>query len=314
MSIEATKIKTQIEVKNENENEKTQMNSSVREIIDWSGRSFRVRASRVDLLLWINLLFLAVVSTVFFVDWSAFVKANEGLTGANLLPSLAHPLGTDGMGRDLLVRFTEAFRGGVLPLWLCGVGSMLSAVAIRGAVFAFDNSRVFSWIHRFMSGFSQICLSLPFGLVVFILVVLFESTGIGVLLASGGIFLFFKTYQQTDLLLSEYAQLGYWQAHEVVGGSRVERYIKYGLLSSFKRPLLSDAALGLNMLFVVEMTLSYLGFGIQEPSPSFGNILSSQLNKLIFGQAEFLIIATGVTFLVTLIPVSIIKVIDRPRA
>lgn len=58
-------------------------------------------------------LFLCLV----LIPWGNFLSSDIDLKNTLSLPTFNHPLGTDNLGRDLVLRLSGAFLGVVLPLW-----------------------------------------------------------------------------------------------------------------------------------------------------------------------------------------------------
>lgn len=229
---------------------------------------------------WIGLLFFALLAGV---PWGRYFSANVDLTQMNAASSWTHPLGTDNLGRDLLVRLSEAVKGAILPLWC--VTLLASAIGTWGGY----------WVCRWMGAaknehwpmFIVSCCSLvaavPIGLIVFFVAALIGSTGLfPVLIALASLVL----VRSGGLVLELYGRdnkLGYWQAHAASGGSLASRLWTYGLLGGWRKAILDSLCLHLRVGVTIEASLSYLGFGIAEPQASLGNILASHFDSSLKG-------------------------------
>ena len=69
----------------------------------------------------------------------------------------------------------------------------------------------------------------------------------------------------------------------MLGGSKLTRVIKYGVFRSWKKEIVEMFFIHLQLAFIIEVSLSYLGFGVQEPNPSFGNMFKSHFDLILRG-------------------------------
>lgn len=181
--------------------------------------------------------------------------------------STAHLLGTDQLGRDLLSRMIHGARVslaiGVLGM-LCGAafGVVCGLVSgfVRGAV---DEALMFlvdAWV------------SLPFLIIALsVVAMLGSSLTVLILLAtlSG-----WATYTRVSRGLALAArEQQYILAAQALGASRARLLLRH-LLPNIVAPLIVLATLELTAIIMLEASLSFLGFGVQPPTPAWGYMVS----------------------------------------
>ncbi len=198
-------------------------------------------------------------------DWSALSAA----------PSLAqgHWFGTDAIGRDILAR---TLAGGRLSLT---VGALATAMALGlglayGAIAGYAGGR----IERTMVRALDVLSALPFLLIVILLLSLFGRSLWLLLAAIGG-------YVWIDLarvVRSEAARLR--EAPFVLAaraaGARFDQVLRWHLLPNLLPLAVVYLGLILPQAILVESFLGFLGLGLDEPSASWGTLLSEGSQEL----------------------------------
>lgn len=260
-----------------------------------------------------NVAVLVVFAALAILPWEAWLGGKINLAASLAPPSWGHPLGTDNMGRDLLVRIAAAVRGSVLPLWLGVVLGAAAGIAVACAAIVGERGR--SWLRgaavaRSLDLSATVLAAVPIGLVVFAWAVWQEKAGIApVLLALGALFAV-RTYLETRDLYRRDAELAYWTAHRALGGALAARLWRYGLRAGWTSALLRTLAFHLRTAVAIEASLSYLGFGVQEPQASFGNMLASHFDLFLKGRFEVLLMLVLALLLVAAVPSAAYGVAD----
>ncbi len=221
-------------------------------------------------------------------------------------PSLRHPMGTDALGRDL---FTRVLYGGRISLT---VGLLVVAISIAigvpvGAIAGYYGGRLDSILMRITDTF----LSLPSFLVLILLsailreveLPIFEKNNVLTIALVIGILAwmtFARIVRATFLTLRE---LDFVTATRALGGSDL-RIILNHILPNSIGPIIVEATLELGYAIIEESGLSFLGFGIQPPTPSWGNLLSNAQEHLT--KYPWLAIFPGLMIFLTIISVNYI--------
>jgi ABC-type dipeptide/oligopeptide/nickel transport system permease subunit len=84
-------------------------------------------------------------------------------------------------------------------------------------------------------------------------------------------------------------KLGYWTAHEALGGTTLSRIWHYGIRGGWSGELMESLWLNLRVAVAIEAAVSYLGFGVAEPAPSFGNMLATHFDYYLKGHVGVVI-------------------------
>lgn len=200
------------------------------------------------------------------------------LGAMNALPSAAHPLGTDFVGRDLLSRIMRGTQAFFLP-GLLSVSVSLVFGAIFGVLAGY-------WPERFGTPVGlllQTLESLPKLVLVLLVIALFRAD-IYVILLTVGIT---NIPAAAELLRARIAGLrkkSYIEAALALGLPPSKVILKHVLWLHGRGLVLIQATVGMGEAILIETSLSYLGFGVQEPQPSWGNMVA--LGKDYFFRGE----------------------------
>lgn len=181
-------------------------------------------------------------------------------------PSAAHPMGTDDLGRDL---FTRVLYGGRVSI-LIGI---LSAVlgtglgALVGAVAGFYGGRSDNLLMRF----TDVAYSIP---TLPLLIVLSSYTEAAVLSMALiiGLLSWMPTARVVRGEVLSIKQMAYVEAARSLG-ARNRRIIGRHILPNAVGPIVVGATLAVGNAIILESSLSFLGLGVQPPTPTWGNML-----------------------------------------
>lgn len=186
-------------------------------------------------------------------------------------------LGTDFMGRDMLTRLILGIQAYFLPgilavLIALGLGSLLGVLAGY-------------WQRRFETAvtyFSNLIDSLP-RLVLMLLVIAAFRPSIYTIMVVFGI----TTAPTIAMLVKGKVMMlrerNFIESAVALGLSPATIIFKHILWYNCRALLLIQATIGMAEAVLIETSLSYLGFGVQEPTPSWGNMVQSGANYLLQG-------------------------------
>ncbi|WP_223593137.1 oligopeptide ABC transporter permease [Neobacillus bataviensis] len=220
-----------------------------------------------------SLIFLALVAIISclapYITTADITKINIGEMG--LEPSSKHWLGTDKAGRDV---FTRLLYGGRISL-LVGISCTFFVIFIGtliGSIAGYFGGTADSLLMRF----TDLILNFPFLVFVIVLnAILFGKVSglwvlIGVisLLYWGGI----ARIVRSKILAEKENE--YIIAAISIGCSPTKIIVKH-LLPNVLSTIIVQATITFATMIVVESALSYLGFGVPQEVPSWGNMLNS---------------------------------------
>jgi peptide/nickel transport system permease protein len=224
-------------------------------------------------------------------------------------PSAEHPLGTDDAGRDELVRL---MLGGQISL-LVGVLSTLVGTVIGltiGVVSGYFGKRLDAVLMRFTDGM----IALPLLPLLIVLGALdLTKLGFSAQFAHSGAAGFWRVVVIVALVdwtgiarLTRAATLAlrerdYVRAARVSGG-RAGYIMTAHILPNVATPLIVAVTLTVGRVILFESVLSFLGFGIVAPTPSWGNMLNNA--QELVTTAPALAIYPGLLIFVTVIAVN----------
>jgi oligopeptide transport system permease protein len=193
------------------------------------------------------------------LDWQHLAEP-PGLAGA-------HWLGTDRLGRDLLVRTLHGVRLSLLLAVLASAVSLIIGV-LWGAAAGLAGGRVDGAMMRFV----DVLYSLPYLFVVIILTTLFARGSLAVLalaLAVVGWLTTARIVRAQTLALKRREFLEAARALGVPPAAILLRHIVPNVLGS----VAVYATLIVPQMILFESFLSFLGLGVQEPQASLGNLI-----------------------------------------
>lgn len=259
-----------------------------------------LRIQRTQLILGIS---IASITVLWLMPWSLLLKDTIDLSQLMSAPSLAHPLGTDHVGRDLFLRLRGCFLQTVLPLW--GVSFLATLTGFLAAFVHIVYIRPHRWLRPFdlfISVIALLLVSIPVGISAFSLSLLQTTAGFSSLAIAIALIFFLRAHQLLWGWFRESEHLGYWQANKILGGGLPYRVFRYGMSQAWVRSIIETIRFHLQVAIGIEASLSYLGFGIQEPHPSFGNILAAHLPDYLRGQWHVVVSVMAAMILCALIP------------
>lgn len=192
-------------------------------------------------------------------------------------PSLAHPLGTDDLGQDLLARLLY---GGRISLAV-GLAAMVVAVSVGiliGAISGMASGRV----DAFMMWITDLFLSLPQLPLLLLVIYLFRDKLKGIMGAEGGTFLLIiliigglRWMPVARLVRAQFLSLRekeFVEAARALGASRSRLVVRH-ILPNALGPVIVAGTIDVAAAILAESTLSFLGLGFPPDIPTWGRVL-----------------------------------------
>ena len=218
----------------------------------------------------VALVFLvALVLAAIFCDYlTPYDYAKQDLLAMNQLPSKEHIFGTDNFGRDI---FTRILRGARVSLVVSVMAVAMSTVVavILGALSGYYGGAVDNSIMRLM----DILGSIP-GMLLSMTVSAALGTGLvktAIALAVASIAQLARQLRSSIMLMknSEYIE-----AARAFGARDMEIVLKH-IIPNCLAPLIVQISLSLGSTIMAISGLSFLGLGVQPPTPEWGNMVAA---------------------------------------
>lgn len=241
---------------------------------------------------------LVLLAAAVLAPWIAPEPPNRGnLSNAMASPvwnggSWSHPMGTDWQGYDVLSRLLHGARTslfiGLFVVLLAGTFGV-----VVGLISGYRGGRT----DRMLMGWVDVQVSFPGLLLAMLLIALVGGTvwTVSVILAINGWMVYARMTRGVVLSVRERP---FVEAAEMVGASP-RRVVTRHILPNLYTPLATLGVLEFARIILAEAALSFLGLGIQPPTPSWGNMLHNAQEMV--QHAPMLAIIPGLLILFTVI-------------
>lgn len=190
-----------------------------------------------------------------------------------LPPSLAHPLGTDELGRDVLARMIH---GTTVSLSVGIVATVLSIVL--GVFFGALAGYFGGWVDAVISRTIEVIICFPRFFIFLAIIAMFKPDILLVMAVIG----FFDWPGIARLVRGEVLaikKMEYVEAARVIGAGHASIIMRH-ILPNAITPVLVTLAFGIAGAILAETSLSFLGMGVQPPMASWGQIMEKAQNDL----------------------------------
>lgn len=263
--------------------------------------------ARFGLIVLTLIVLVALLAPLLAVDPSV----QRNIVATRFLPPLSadpygtfHLLGTDRFGRDVWARLAYGAR---VSLGV-GVLAVLLSVAIGMAVGAAAGF----WPRRLgvvLLGFTDFALALPRVVLLLLLASLWQPSAalvIVVLGLTGWMTIARLVYGEVRALVARP-----FVESAVALGVRGPRVLVRHILPNALTPVIVAAALGIGNAIMLEAGLSFLGLGVQPPTPSWGNLIASGRDTLV--NAPWVATAPGVALVLVVVAATLLGDALRDR-
>ena len=207
-------------------------------------------------------------------------------------PGLEFPLGTDDLGRDVLVRILYGARISLL-VGFVAVGIATSIGILLGALAGYYGR----WIDSLIMRFVDIMLCFPAFFLILAVIAFLKPSIWNIMIIIG----LTSWMGVARLVRAEFLSLrerDFVLAAQAIG-AKDARIIFRHILPNAISPVLVSATLGVAGAILTESALSFLGIGVQPPTPSWGNMLIA--GKQTLGTAWWLSVFPGMAILITVL-------------
>lgn len=246
------------------------------------------------------MLLLIILSAIFAPLLTNIDPTKADLTRIEQPPSSEHILGTDSSGRD---NFARLLYGGRISL-VVGFSAMMFSLIIgvvTGTIAGYYGGKIDSLIMRF----ADLMLALPFFVLALTIIAIVDEVTIALFVFVIAITTWpnltrivrgsFLTLREREFILSAQAL-----------GASNRRIIFKHLLPNAIGPIIVNATLLMATMIILESGMSFIGMGIPQPTPTWGNMLSEAQNIRILRNHPEAWLPPGLIILITVLSINFI--------
>jgi len=249
---------------------------------------------------------IILVLAVLFAGLSPYDPEISNISNRFQPPSWTHLFGTDGLGRDLLVRVLYGGRVS-LSVGFMVIGITLSIGVPVGAIAGYFGG----WIDNILSKIIDATLSLPALMFMILLSAILREINLPYLKSNSkltialvlGVLSWPTVARLVRAVFLTFREMEYVTAAKALGASNF-RIIVSEIMPNGLGPIIVESTLRIGYAIMEESTLSFLGFGIMPPTPSWGNLLDNAQAHL--SEYPWLAIFPGLMIFLTIISINFI--------
>ncbi len=256
----------------------------------WSDAWRRLRRNRFALVASIYLLLLVAVALISTV-WTPYRMSAVGITETYAPPTAAHLLGSDELGRDILSRLMV----GAQVSLIVGVGTQILVLAV-GVPIGLLAGYYRGWLDQIVTFIINVFYGIPDLLVAMILVFILGPSLRNIIIA-------IVATRWMDMARLVRGQAMSLREREFVeagraAGARPIKMLFGHILPNALGPIIVQATLGIPAAILFEAFLSFLGVGVQPPTPSWGSMANEGVMAIQY--APHMVIAPSIALSLTL--------------
>ncbi|MBI5877998.1 MAG: ABC transporter permease [Chloroflexi bacterium] len=232
---------------------------------DFLWRLMRARLAGVGFVIVVTLVAVSILAPLI----APYSPTRQKVTNMLKAPSAENWLGTDELGRDILSRVMYGGQAS-LQVGLLAVGFAMFIGVALGLVAGYWSN---TWLEQVIMRAMDALLAFPGLLIALALVAALGASLQNVIIAVATVSVPAYTRLTRGQVLSVKERDFVIAAHTV--GARDRRIILRHILPNVTAPLIVQSSLGVAFAILTEAGLSFLGLGVQPPTPSWGSMLSA---------------------------------------
>ncbi len=256
----------------------------------WSDAWRRLRRNRLALVATIYLVFLVAIALISTV-WTPYRMSEVGVTQTYAPPSAAHLLGADELGRDVLSRLMV----GAQVSLVVGVGTQI-LVLLVGVPIGLLAGYYRGFLDQVLTFIINVFYGIPDILVAMIMVFLLGPSLRNIIIAIVAT----RWMDMARLVRGQAMSLREREFVEAAraSGARPHKILFGHLLPNSLGPVIVQATLGIPAAILFEAFLSFLGVGVQPPTPSWGSMANEGVQAIQY--APHMVVAPAIALSLTL--------------
>lgn len=243
----------------------------------------------------LGLLIAAVIVLPFLMPYGA---SDQSLNEAYQQPSAKHWFGTDKFGRDVFVRFLYGGRISVAV----GAFSVLLALVI-GLPFGLFSGYVGGRVDAVASWLINLFMAFPQFFLLITIAAMVEFSSFWWVVVAIGLLSWMDIARIVRNQTLSLKEREFILAERVLGVPQ-RRILLRHILPNVVVPVIVSATLMVGNVILIESALSFIGFGVQPPTPSWGNIINEGREVLLDGW--WLSVFPGLGIVITVVCLSIL--------
>jgi len=245
------------------------------------------------------LLTLFVLAAIFAPILTSYARDSIDLMNIESHPTLKHLLGTDELGRD---GFTRLLYGGRVSL-----GVALSATVLQlliGVSLGCISGFYGKWIDNVIMRIVDTVMCFPFFVIAITIASLIGPSVWNVILIIG-LLQWTGVARIVRAEILSLKQSEFIEAARAMGFNNFEIITKH-LLPNISSPVIVNATLSVAQGILMEAGLSFLGLGVKQPEPSWGNILSAAQSMRVLQSEWWLWIPAGLLVFLSVLSINFV--------
>ena len=243
------------------------------------------------------ILTLIVLTAIFANVLAPYDYTAQNLVNMKKFPSMEHPFGTDEFGRDILSRIIYGTRQSLV----IGVGSIAIAV-LAGGLIGLISGFYGGWLDNLLMRITDVMMAIPGMLLAIAIVAALGSSLKNLLIAIAIAKLpnFARIMRATVMSAREQE---YVTASKVMGISNWKILLE-DILPNSLSPMIVQATLGIAFAILTAAGMSFMGLGIQPPTPEWGAMISTAKNYI--RDYPYMVMFPGAAIMITILALNLL--------
>ncbi|MEW5718256.1 MAG: ABC transporter permease, partial [Chloroflexota bacterium] len=219
----------------------------------------------------------------------------QDLPNRNQGPTAAHIFGTDELGRDLLSRLLYAGQISLSIGFSVAIGATLIGMIV-GAIAGYFGG----WVDSILMRIVDLIITLPTLPILLLLSAFFKGGGVPMLILILMALSWTSSSRIVRGVVLSLRNQEFAEAARALGVSNLEIIVRH-MLPNALAPIIVAMTLGVGTAIIVESSLSFLGFGVQLPTATWGNLLQNAQSDMFLAPWKavlpgFFIFITSLSF------------------